>query len=224
MKPIKTFFKNYGLETLLVSGAFLLLFLLLWFRLGSLTYGNAAAVEVASQKAAMSWQVILNNPLNAPYHIVQKLVMMTGHDGITSMRLVSTLFGILAMVLFYMVARGWHSMRVAILATWLFISSAWFLHTARLATPEILWIVGILGLVVLFSPTITTTGHSWMQMEQPMHSPTWMGNSIIQRNGEPPKVASTPGWSGRVMSRACTGHTSMQTPQLMQFPWSIVIR
>jgi hypothetical protein len=51
-----------------------------------------------------------------------------------------------------MVARQWHNVRVAVLATWLFISSAWFLHTARLATPDIMWLVGILGLVVLFSP------------------------------------------------------------------------
>ena len=63
---------------------------------------------------------------------------------------------------------------------------------------------------------ITTTGHSTMQIEQPMHSPTWMGCSIVQRSGPPPGPASMPGWSGRLMSRACTGQTSMQTPQLMQ--------
>jgi hypothetical protein len=56
------------------------------------------------------------------------------------------------MVLFYLVARQWHSVKVASLATWLFITSSWFLHTARLATPEILWLVSILALVVLFSP------------------------------------------------------------------------
>jgi hypothetical protein len=54
--------------------------------------------------------------------------------------------------LFYLVARQWHSVRVAALATWLFITSSWFLHTARLATPEIMWIVTILAIVVLFSP------------------------------------------------------------------------
>lgn len=152
MKPIKEFFQDYNKEILLVLAGFVLVFLLLWFRLGSLTYGNAAEVETQSRAAAATWHAILDNPLNAPYTVLQRLVMLSGHDGVTSMRLVSTLWAVLAMLLFYMVARGWHSMRVAGLATWLFISSAWFLHIARLATPEVLWLVGILGLVVLFSP------------------------------------------------------------------------
>ena len=39
-----------------------------------------------------------------------------------------------------------------------------------------------------------------------------------------PGPASTPGRSGRVMSRASTGQTSMHTPQLMQLPRSTWIR
>lgn len=152
LPPAKSFIQKYGTEIVLVTAAFVLLFMLLWFRLGSLTFGNAAAVETASRQAASSWHAIIDNPLYAPYTIVQRLVMLTGHDGITSMRLVTTMWAIIAMVLFYLVARQWHSVRVAGLATWLFISSSWFLHTARLATPEILWLVSILALVVLFSP------------------------------------------------------------------------
>ena len=68
------------------------------------------------------------------------------------------------------------------------------------------------------SRVITTTGHSRMQIEQPMHSPTWTGCSIIHGSGPSPQTASTPGRSGRDMSSASTGHTSMQTPQLMQLP------
>ena len=30
---------------------------------------------------------------------------------------------------------------------------------------------------------MTSTGHSRMQIEQPMHSPTWTGYSIVQRSG-----------------------------------------
>lgn len=148
----KSFLQKYGVEILLVTAAFVLLFLLLWFRLGSLTYGYAANVEVTGQQAAKSWHSIMANPLNAPYTVVQHIVLLTGHHGVTSMRLVTTMWAIVAMVLFYLVARQWHSVRVAALATWLFITSSWFLHTARLATPEILWLVSILALVVLFSP------------------------------------------------------------------------
>jgi hypothetical protein len=68
------------------------------------------------------------------------------------------------------------------------------------------------------SSVITLTGHSSTQIEQPMHSPTWTGNSIIQSRGRSDvAVVSTPGVLGRLMSSASTGQTSMQTPQLMQF-------
>lgn len=152
MKRIFEFLQDHWAEILVILTGFLLLFLLLWFRLGSLTFGNGAAAELTSREAASSWQSILANPLNAPYSAIQRIVMMTGHDGITSMRLVTTLWAIAAMVLFYIVARQWHSTRVAGIATWLFITSSWFLHTARLATPEILWLVGVLALVVVFTP------------------------------------------------------------------------
>ena len=72
---------------------------------------------------------------------------------------------------------------------------------------------------------MTAGGHSRMQMEQPMHSPTWTGCSIVQGSGRPPAPpTSMPGFSGRCMSSASTGHTSMQMPQVMQLPWSMSIR
>ena len=63
---------------------------------------------------------------------------------------------------------------------------------------------------------MTTTGHSPMQMPQPMHSPTWIGCSIIQDCGLPNPLVSMPARSGLDMSRASTGQVSMQMPQLMQ--------
>ena len=152
MKQFKNLVSSHVWHIAIFCVATGLLFLLLWFRLGSLTYGNAADIEVATRGASTSWQAILSNPLNAPYTVVQHLVTLTGHTGITSLRLISTLFAILAVVLFYFVARQWHSMRVALLASWLFISSSWFLHVSRLGSPEILWLVSILAIVVLLTP------------------------------------------------------------------------
>lgn len=151
-KNIRNYIEDYGRETLIVLIGLVVVGSLLWFRIGSLTYGRAAEIEAASILAAGDWHTLVADPLNAPYTALQYFVTLLGHNGITSMRLVTTVWAIVAIGLFYIVARQWHSMRVAALATWLFISSAWFLHTARLATPEILWLVAILALVVLFSP------------------------------------------------------------------------
>ncbi len=163
MKNTQRYLSQHGIELGLILGGAIVLSLLLWFRLGDQTFGNAAQIEVSSRQAALNWHTILANPLNAPYAIVQRLVLMTGHDGIVAMRAVSTLFAIATIGLFYLVARQWHNIRVAILATWLFISSAWFLHSARLATPEIIWLTGILGLVLLFSPR-RERKHNWIAL------------------------------------------------------------
>ena len=71
---------------------------------------------------------------------------------------------------------------------------------------------------------MTTTGHSPMQIPQPMHSPTWTGCSIIHAWGLPTPDVSMPGTWGRDMSSASTGQVSMQMPQLMQPVWSISMR
>ena len=71
---------------------------------------------------------------------------------------------------------------------------------------------------------MTTTGHSPMQIPQPMHSPTWIGCSIIQVWGVPKPAVSMPGPVGRDMSSASTGQVSMQMPQLMQPVWSMSMR
>ena len=152
---IKQFFetsKEYRWYILFTVVGICLLSFLLWFRLGSLTGGKAAAIELQTKAAAASWQAIILNPLNAPYKILQKIVIASGHSGITSLRLISTFFGLAAVCLFYFVARQWHSMRVALLASWLFISSAWFLHIARLGSPDILLLTAILAVIVVLSP------------------------------------------------------------------------
>ncbi len=153
MKKLHLFISENARQIIGLAIGGLLLLGLLWFRLGSLTHGLAADVEVATAGAiAEGWRGLLENPLNLPYHLIQKAVYYLGHDGITSLRLISTMFAILAAGLFYIVARQWHNARIALLGSWLFISSAWFLHIGRLGTPEILWLVSTLAIVVLLTP------------------------------------------------------------------------
>jgi len=152
MKKLQAILTNQRSQIIGITVGSALLLGLLWFRLGSLTYGNAADIEVMTRAASSGWMAILQHPLNLPYSVIQRLVAYTGHHGITSLRLISTVFAILAAALFYIVARQWHSTRVALLGTWLFMSSAWFLHVGRLGSPEILWLVSTLAVVVLLTP------------------------------------------------------------------------
>src|SRR5690606_30534505 len=53
-------------------------------------------------------------------------------------RAAATVIGLLTLTTFYWLARHWHGERTAVLGTIIFGCSAWFLHTARLGTPDVL--------------------------------------------------------------------------------------
>lgn len=116
--------------------------LLLWFKLGTLL-GNYSQDELDTLRSAHGLREIMHHPINAPFTIVAYLFRVahfSGHD-LFSLRAAATLFGLLTLTTFYWLVRHWHGERTAILGTILFGCSAWFLHTARLGTPEVLLFV-----------------------------------------------------------------------------------
>ena len=60
------------------------------------------------------------------------------HQSIFISRAVSILFTLIIIGLFYYVLLNWHGANIALLGTVLFVTSSWFLHFARQATPDIL--------------------------------------------------------------------------------------
>ncbi|HEY5805934.1 MAG TPA: hypothetical protein VIS56_00930 [Candidatus Saccharimonadales bacterium] len=115
--------------------------LLSWFRLGILTGGYSAA-ELAALQASDSLGHVLSDPVNAPFNLVAYLLSLLhigGDQSLLALRATSTAFGLLTLTVFYWLVRHWHGERSAILGTVVFGCSAWFLHTARLGTPDILF-------------------------------------------------------------------------------------
>jgi 4-amino-4-deoxy-L-arabinose transferase-like glycosyltransferase len=110
---------------------------LLYIRLGSLVPGYSGN-EANAYEASLSLQHIFDNPLNAPFSlVVHGLAYLSDHSFLLT-RIAATLFGLLALVLFCWLVQRWYGMRTAVLGTILFGTSAWFLHTARLGTPDVL--------------------------------------------------------------------------------------
>ncbi len=89
---------------------------------------------------------IINNPLNAPHKALQYLISKLAHQGYFAMRGVSIVIALGIIVCFYYTARKWFGFRIALLATFLFATSSWMLHTVRLATPDIMYLSLILAL------------------------------------------------------------------------------
>lgn len=112
--------------------------LLLYRLLPLVPYPSAA--ESISKLAASNWHTIEANPLFLPYKLIQFIFIISGHDSLVYMRLVSVIFAAGAVALMYYVLRQWHTSRIALMGMFLFVSSSWFLVYARTATPTIMYV------------------------------------------------------------------------------------
>ncbi len=74
-------------------------------------------------------------------------------------RLPSVLLGLILAWLLYWLTKRWYGYRLALFGTIMFISAPWFLHSARLATGDILFPLAMATLLVL--------GALWHQKERP---------------------------------------------------------
>lgn len=110
---------------------------LLVYRLGSLVPGMSQT-EVMERASSSNIGVLRDDPLNLPYKALSWLAQQTPYHGATAMRLVSVLFALATLGLFYYVLKRWYTIRIATLGTLLLATSSWFLHMARLGEPLIL--------------------------------------------------------------------------------------
>ncbi|MDB5186008.1 MAG: conserved rane protein of unknown function [Candidatus Saccharibacteria bacterium] len=111
---------------------------ILGFKLGSLTPGFSQN-EINQRVKTSNIDVIAENPVYAPHSIGQFALQSLGKTSPLAMRTISAAFAVLSIFAFYLLVRTWHTNRIAAFTTVLYASSAWFLHTARVATPEILF-------------------------------------------------------------------------------------
>lgn len=148
IRKLSTYYWRSLLIGLVILG---FLIWLLIFRLHSLVPGMSAS-EVTSITQARTFHQILSNPLNAPFKVLEYLIIHFTSHSIFLYRLVSAFLGLISIVFFYLILRHHYGKYAAIFSTLLLASSSWILHISRLATPEVL----------LFSLTIIIWGGLYM--------------------------------------------------------------
>jgi hypothetical protein len=119
-------------------------FLLVW-KLNSLVPGYSAA-EVASYQQAFNIGNLLDNPLNAPFILAVRALTYVHADSYLVTRIVSVGVGLATLGFFCWLLRQWYDRRTTVIGTIMFGMSAWFLHAARLGSPEVL-MLGITALL-----------------------------------------------------------------------------
>lgn len=144
VKRIGAYVRSHWLAIVCYGGIAVILAVALYWRLGTLLPGYSQA-ELEAFNASLTFKAILDNPANAPFLLVVKALNFLHPDSLLVARLAATAFGVVALGVFALLVRHWHDARTAAFATLLFGTSAWFLHTARLGTPDVL----LLGVFVL---------------------------------------------------------------------------
>lgn len=124
----------------LIALAFLILMLIP-------TYGALAplnnALDQPEYLGVASGKDLVSDVSFLPEKILQYGLTIADFGSRIPLRLVSALFAIISVLAFYCLLRQWQAKRIALLGTILFASSSWFLHQARFAGPDILYIAAL---------------------------------------------------------------------------------
>ncbi|MEI7683061.1 MAG: hypothetical protein WCJ24_02025 [Candidatus Saccharibacteria bacterium] len=117
----------------------------LWYQLGTLVPGFSLP-ELTARSEVNSLHKLIANPLFLPHKLIQYAFIRLGKNGPFWMRSASALWGLGVILLSFDIIRTWYSRRIAVMSSLLLITSAWFLHFARLGTPLIMFTSSI-GLI-----------------------------------------------------------------------------
>lgn len=157
-KNWRTLTANWRFDVLLGSAIAALVALYL-FRLGVLTHRLLSAQEADLQNHYRSLHAIFNNPINAPYKLIDSFILHIHGHATSYARLTSAILAICTCVLFFTVMYRWHGKRIAILTSILFSTSGWMLHVGRLGNTYILFTLIPLTLLALAAWLNVTQRH-----------------------------------------------------------------
>lgn len=147
MKKIWTWAKKNWLLALFFGISILTVIFVSIYNLESITSSKISPQETNALHSSNTVKEIIENPLYAPFKIVQYLVIQLNAGSVYLFRLVAALFGIITIVLFYLLARYWFSPLISWLSTLMYATSTLYLHHARLAVASILVPMLLLGIL-----------------------------------------------------------------------------
>jgi Dolichyl-phosphate-mannose-protein mannosyltransferase len=81
-----------------------------------------------------------NQPVNAPYTVPTYILGNIIDNTLQAGRIVSVVYGLLSVALFFYVLKRWFNIRIATVGSLLLITSSWLLHVSHMASPLILMV------------------------------------------------------------------------------------
>lgn len=147
MKKFWTWAKDNWLLTLFFGISILAVVFVSIYNLESITSSKISLQEVGALHSSNTVKEIVENPLYAPFKIIEYLVIQLNTGSVYLFRLIPALFGIITVFLFYMLARYWFSPLISWLSTLMYATSTLYLQHTRLAVASILVPMLLLGIL-----------------------------------------------------------------------------
>lgn len=154
MNKVWYILSSYWDEIIICLGAFIIFGLLLIVNL-SKQPRRLAAQEVSSAFSAHNLHFNNLNPINLLYNLPLHFALIL-HASIGSLRIVSVIYGVILLIILYIVLTYWFNSFVSAVGVALLATSSWFLNLSRIATPDILFAFGSMVLIascILFMHT-----------------------------------------------------------------------
>jgi 4-amino-4-deoxy-L-arabinose transferase-like glycosyltransferase len=130
-----------GRELIYIAVAGVALASLYLWRLASLAPG-ISATEKLTATTPLGWHGIYHHPFYLSLAVLRSVAFkLVGQQHISVLRAPNVLIGLLAVAGFIWIVYHWHSNRTALLTSLLFATSAWVLHSSRLASFDTLYLV-----------------------------------------------------------------------------------
>ena len=104
--------------------------------------------EMPENLEIVNWSDLANNVAFLPQRGWQFLIVNYGSASTAWIRSVSVVLAVVTLIVFFYILRHWYTSRVAVLGTFLFGASSWFLHQARSAEPDVLYMLAATALLL----------------------------------------------------------------------------
>lgn len=111
-------------------------------KLGSLVPAPTAAEQPAAL-GITEYESLLSDPFFLPERVIQAGLVYIDQAGGTSLRMISVIFAAASLILLYWLLSMWHTRRIAFLSMLMLACSSLFLHQARWAEPDVMYMTAI---------------------------------------------------------------------------------
>lgn len=143
----------------------LLIGVLLWFQLGSLTDGVFAPIEINTISNTTTpnrlidatfngiptsgYKVLLENSLYLPLKLPILVLSNFNVNGIVALRSAAAIYGLLSAAIVYVLMRRLFTNRIANIGTILLVTSSWFLQSTRILSPVVMYLFSMTVILLM---------------------------------------------------------------------------